>query len=100
MSGHGGREAMLRADAARWRDQVAIDITSTAAIAAMSERGVSIDALAAAVGRIASHIAAGEDTIEMHSVQARRAAKFLEARGHIVRVDADLIRPVRDGELI
>jgi hypothetical protein len=31
MSGHGQREARLKADAARWRDRVAVDIFSSVA---------------------------------------------------------------------
>jgi hypothetical protein len=101
MSGHGRREDRLRADAARWRDRVAVDILSDTGIAAMSEHGVSIDVLSSAIDRIAGFIAAGEDLIEMRSGEARRAARFLEARGHIMRVRGGLVRPigVRDGEL-
>ena len=102
MSGHGRREDRLRADAARWRDRVAVDILSDGGIAAISsEHGVSVDALATAIDRIAGFIAAGEDLIEMRSGEARRAARFLEARGHIMRVRGGLVRPigVRDGEL-
>ena len=103
MSGHGARETRLKADAARWRDRVAVDIfSSVARIYAMSKYGVSVDVLAAAVDRIAGHIAAGEDLIEMRSGPARRAARFLEARGHVERVRGDLVRPIgtREGELL
>jgi hypothetical protein len=101
MSGHGRRETRLRTDAARWRDRVAVDILSDGGIAAMSEHGVSVDALATAIDRIAGFIAAGEDLVEMRSGQARRAARFLEARGHVARMPGGLIRPIgaRDGEL-
>jgi hypothetical protein len=69
-----------------------------------------------AVGRIAGCIGRGEDLISERDTirqvldwqnhrpitpqQARRVAEWLEARGHIVRMDADLIRPVRDDELL
>ena len=82
MSGHGKRETRLQADAARWRDRVAIDLTSEYGIVAMKLHHVSIDEIAAAVERIASHIAAGEDQIEMRS----HAARFLEVRGHVERM--------------
>ena len=66
-----------------------------------------------AVGRIAGYIGRGNDLISQRDAieqaldqnsrpisaqQARRVTEWLEARGHIVRVDADLIRPVRKGE--
>ena len=94
MSGHGKRETRLQADAARWRDRVAIDLTSEYGIVAMKLHHVSIDEIAAAVERIASHIAAGEDQIEMRSHAARRAARFLEVRGHVERMRGGLVRPV------
>jgi hypothetical protein len=66
-----------------------------------------------AVGRIAGCIGRGEDLISERDTirqvldwqnitpqQARRVAELLKARAHIVRVDADLIRPVRDDELL
>ena len=102
MSGHGQRETKLKADAARWRDRVAVDITSVAGLAAMRHHKVAADVLARLANRIAGHIAAGEDLIEMRSGPARRVARFLEARGHVERVRDDLIRPIgaRDGELL
>jgi hypothetical protein len=68
----------------------------------MSKYGVSVDVLAATVDRIAGHIAAGEDLIEMRRGPERRAARFLEARGHVERVRGDLVRPIgtREGELL
>jgi hypothetical protein len=103
MSGHGQREARLKADAARWRDRVAVDIfSSVAGLAAMRHHKVAVDVLVKLANQIAGHIAAGEDLIEMRSGQARRVARFLEARGHVERVRGDLVRPIgaRDGELL
>jgi len=60
MSGHGKRETRLQADAARWRDRVAIDLTSEYGIVAMKLHHVSIDEIAAAVERIDSAIPRGE----------------------------------------
>jgi len=102
MSGHGKRETKLKADAARWRDGVAVDITSVAGLVAMSHHKVAVDVLAKLANQIAGHIAAGDDLIEMRSGPARRVARFLEARGHVERVRDDLVRPIgaRDGELL
>jgi hypothetical protein len=102
MSGHGQRETKLKADAARWRDRVAVDITSVAGLAAMRHHKVAVDVLAKLANQIAGHIAAGDDLIEMRSGPARRVARFLEARGHVERVRVDLIRPIgaREGELL
>ena len=61
---------------------------------------VAVDVLAKLANRIAGHIAAGEDLIEMRSGPARRAARFLEARGHVERVRDDLVRPIGARELL
>jgi hypothetical protein len=93
MSGHGQRETRLQADATRWRNQVHADMVSPAGRAAMDKHRISREAVIAAADRIASYIAAGEVLIEM-SFRARRAARFLVARGMIVRMKGDLIQPV------
>ena len=102
MSGHGKRQAILRADATRWRDRVCADIASAAGCAAMSEHRLSIQFVNDVVDAIASHIAAGDDlVVNHHSSRRRLVAKFLAARGHVEIVQGcDLIRPVgvRDGE--
>jgi hypothetical protein len=100
MSGHGQREARLRADAVAWRDRVGRDVTSAAAVAVMSHCKTSVDAVAALADRVAGLIAAGDTMIEMPARgKARAAAAFLIRRGFAARV-GDNLRPIRDGELI
>jgi hypothetical protein len=100
MSGRGKRETMLRADAARWLDRVLADMASPAGIAALTEYGVSVDALAEFANEIAGHLAAGDDLTETRSAPSRRVADWLVARGHVMRVGTGLVRPVRAGKLI
>jgi hypothetical protein len=99
MSGHGQREARLRADAVAWRDRVSRDMTSAAGVAVLSHCETSTDSVAALADRIAGLIAAGETTIEVPSGKARAAVAFLIRRGFIARIGGNL-RPIRDGELI
>jgi hypothetical protein len=99
MSGHGQREARLRADAVAWRDRVGRDMTSAAGIAVLSHCKTSTDSVAALADRIAGLIAAGETMIEVPGGKARAAVAFLIRRGFVARIGEN-IRPIRDGELI
>jgi hypothetical protein len=99
MSGHGQREARLRADAIAWRDRVIRDMIGVAGTAAMNQCQTSTDTVAALVHRIAGLIAAGETMIEVPGGEARAAVAFLIARGFVARIGDDL-RPIRDSELI
>jgi hypothetical protein len=100
MSGHGQREARLRADAIAWRDRVSRDITSAAGTAVMSHCKASVDSVVELADRIAGLIAAGEAMIEMPPGRpARAAVAFLIRRSFIARIGDDL-RPIRNGELI
>ena len=92
------RQTILMGNAARWRDRVCADMLN---VAAMSEHQVAVDDVAAVVDGIASYIAAGEVVIKM-SRRRWRCLRYLDARGHIERLQGDLIKPVgvREGELI
>jgi hypothetical protein len=46
MSGHGSREARLRADAIAWRVRVSRDVTSVAGVAVLSHCKTTTDAVA------------------------------------------------------
>ena len=100
MSGHGQREARLRADAVAWRDRVYRDMIGVAGVAALNQCQTSTGSVAMLADRIASHIAAGETMIEVpRGSSARAAAAFLITRAFIARI-GDHLRPIRDGELI
>ena len=112
MSGKGKRGKSLWADAIRWRERVDDDLLSEEGKTAAGDlKEFILDA----VGRIAGYIGRGDDLISQRDAigqafdqsnrpitaqQARRVTEWLEARGHAVRVDADLIRPVRKDELL
>jgi hypothetical protein len=100
MSGHGQREAQLRADAVAWHRRVSRDMTSAAGIAVISHCKTSIDSVAALADRIAGLIAAGETMIEVPRGRSTRAVAFLITRGFIVRIGDNHLRPICDGELI
>jgi hypothetical protein len=112
MSGKGKRSKSLWADAVRWRERVDDDLLSEEGKAAAGDLG---EFILNAVGRIAGQLGRGDDLISQQDAigqafdqssrpisaqHARRVVEWLEARGHVVRVDADLIRPVRKDELI
>ena len=91
MSGHGKREAVLKANATRWRARVRADVAGEAESAVIGDL----------IDELAGCIAAGDDLIVCRrSSQRGRAAKFLAERGH-VEITWDLVRPVgvREGEL-
>jgi hypothetical protein len=110
MSGHGQREAISRADAARWYDHVAADVSSAEGVAAARAYHVSPVLVLKAARLIAGYIAAGElemsraDTIgqagsrerkPISARQALRVVKYLVARGHIkLAGHRDLMRAV------
>jgi hypothetical protein len=101
MSGHGQREARLRADAIAWRDQVSHDMISAAGVAVLSHCKTSIDSVAELADLIAGLIAAGEAVIEMPvRGRARAAAAYLIQRRFVARAGDNRLRPIRDGELI
>jgi hypothetical protein len=103
MSGHGKREKVLRADAARGRDKVCADIASAAGCAAMSERRISAQLINDVVNAVVRYIAAGEDrVVNYRNSRQRRAVEYLAARGHVEILAGDLIRPagVRGDELV
>jgi hypothetical protein len=99
MGDHGQREAISRADAARWYDHVAADVSSVEGVNAARAYHVSPVLVLEVARLIARYIAAGElemsraDTIgqatgsrERKPISARqtlRAVNYLEARGHI-----------------
>jgi hypothetical protein len=106
MSGHGTREARLQADATAWRDRVIDDVRGEGRAAARAYE-VGIDLVIAAAEIIAAYLAAGESEISRTDLkllgrrrvligarQADRLMRYLKARGHIERVDRDLIRPI------
>ena len=107
MSGHGKREVRLLVDAIAWRDRVIDDVRGEGRTAA-SAYEVSVDLVIAAAELIAAYMAAGESEISrtdlkrsgVRSVpligvrQMQRLMRYLAARGHIRRVDRDLVRPV------
>ena len=102
MSGHGQREAALLVDAVNWKDRVIDDVRSEQGRLSAREHQVSVELISEVASLIASCIASGEvlasgdvlspaDTIRralkrnglpISARQARRVAKFLEARGH------------------
>jgi hypothetical protein len=113
MSGHGKREAALRADATVWRDAVIADAKSEQGRAAARAYEVSIDLVIAAAELIAAYMTAGESVVSRTNLKrsGRRSGyaigtrqeqlllRYLEDRGHIGRTDnRDLIRPVRADE--
>jgi hypothetical protein len=100
MSGHGQREARLRADAIAWRDRVYRDMIGAAGIAALNQCQTSTGSVAAFADRIAGLIAAGETMIEVpRGGSARAAVAFLIKRAFIARI-GDHLRPICDGELL
>ena len=69
MSGHGKREKILKADAARWRSRVRADLASPAGCAAMSEHKLlSVRSVDDVADVIAGHIAAGDLLVPCQSV--------------------------------
>ena len=109
MSGHGKREAALRADATVWRDAVIADAKSEQGRAAARAYEVSIDLVIVAAEIIAAYMAAGESEISRtdlkrsgrrsgYAIDARQEQlllRYLEDRGHIERcVDRELFRPI------
>jgi hypothetical protein len=113
MSGHGKREAALRADAIARRDRVIDDVRGEGRAAARAQE-VSIDLVIAMPEIIAAYMAAGESLVSRTDLkrsgyrsgywisarQEQRLVRYLEARGHIERTDnRDLIRPVRADEM-
>jgi hypothetical protein len=96
MSGHGNREATLRANGLAWRDRVTADVESERGRAVADAHRVEPELVGEAVALIAAYIAVGEVAIGRRDLpqQVRRVMAYLEARGHIERVDRDLIRPV------
>ena len=100
MSGHGQREAKLRADAVAWRDRVGRDMAIAAGTAVLSHCKTSTDSVTQLADRIAGLIAAGETMIEMPARgKARTADAFLISRGFVARI-GDTLRPSQGGELI
>jgi hypothetical protein len=100
VSGHGQREARLRADAVAWRERIGRDMTSAAGVAVLSHCHATVDSVAALADRIAGHMAAGDTLIDMPRKRAARAAAaYLIRRGFIARIGENL-RPIRDDELI
>jgi hypothetical protein len=109
MSGHGHREATLRANGIEWRDRVITDVKSADGRIAADAHQVPIELIVEAAALIAAYIAGGEVLVSRADTigelcgprQARRVVAYLEARGHIERADRDLFRPVgaRAGEL-
>jgi hypothetical protein len=97
MSGHGQREAALLVDAVYWKDRVINDLGSEQGRLCAREHQVSVNLIGEVAALIAGYIARGEvlvspaDTLRralnrndlpISARQARRVAKFLEARGH------------------
>jgi hypothetical protein len=96
MSGHGQREAALLVDAVNWKDRVIDDVRSEQGRLSAREHQVSVELINEVAALIAGYIASGEilspaDTfrralnrseLSISARQARRVAKFLEARGH------------------
>jgi hypothetical protein len=73
MSGHGKRETILRANAARWRDRVGADMATATGCAALSEHRLSIQFVNDVVDAIAGHIAAGDGREISRGARSRRA---------------------------
>ena len=97
VSGHGQREAALLVDAVYWKDQVVNDVRGEQGRLSAREHQVSVNLISEVAVLIAGYIARGEvlvspaDTVRralnrnelpISTRQARRVAKFLEARGH------------------
>jgi hypothetical protein len=102
VSGHGLREAALLVDAVNWKDRVIDDVRSEQGRLSAREHQVSVELISEVASLVASCIASGEilasgevlspaDMIRralnrkeqpISVRQARRVAKFLEARGH------------------
>jgi hypothetical protein len=101
MSGHGKREAILKADATSWRDRVYPDIAAEAGQLALIEHRLLAPIVLDVVNTIASRLASGGDLVIVRPRARRRpVVDFLAARGH-VEMRGHLVRPVihRDGEL-
>jgi hypothetical protein len=104
MSGHGQRNAALLADAVHWLRRVVADAESEQGTAAADAHRVETGSVIEAATIIAGFITRG--TLEVSSQdlprRLRPALAFLMERGHIERVDRDLVRPVgvRAGELL
>ena len=102
MSGHGQREAALLVDAVNWKDRVIDDVRSEHGRLSAREHQVSVKLISEVAALIASYIASGEVLSPADSIrralnrnelpisvrQARRVAKFLEARGHATSLRA------------
>ena len=102
MSGHGQREAALLVDAVNWKDRVIDDVRSEQGRLSAREHQVSVKLISEVAALIASYIASGEVLSPADSIrravnrnelpisvrQARRVAKFLEARGHAASLRA------------
>lgn len=103
MSGHGQREAALLVDAVYWKDRVINDLGSEQGRLSAREHQVSVKLIGEVAALIAGYIARGEvlvspaDTMRralnrnelpISARQARRVAKFLEARGHAASLRA------------
>ena len=102
MSGHGQREAALLIEAVTWKDRVIDDLRSEQGRLSAREHQVSVKLISEVAALIATYVARGEvlspaDTIRralnrnelpISVRQARRVAKFLEARGHATSLRA------------
>jgi hypothetical protein len=102
VSGHGLRVAALLVEAVNWKDRVIDDVRSEQGRLSAREHQVSVELISEVASLVASCIASGEilasgevlspaDMIRralnrkeqpISVRQARRVAKFLEARGH------------------
>jgi hypothetical protein len=99
MSGYGYRDAVLQLDAALWRKRVIVEADSAEGRAAADAHRVPIELIGVVAARIAGYIARGEVVVSRSDTigalcgpgQARRVARYLEARGH-VEGRGDLIR--------
>lgn len=94
-----------RRDAVGWRDRVIADAQSDEGQAVARAHHVSPALVLEAARLIAGFIAAGETYVSQQDItlgifrvrlrQARRVAKYLEARGHIeLAADRDMMRPI------
>jgi hypothetical protein len=63
MIGHGKREAILRANAIRWRDRVRADVAGVAECVGSGEHRLSIEVVHDLIEAIAGCIAAGDDLV-------------------------------------
>ena len=99
MSGYGYRDAVLQLDAALWRKRVIVEAESAEGRAAANAHRVPVELVTEAAGIIAAYIARGEVVVSRSETigalcgpgQARRVARYLEARGHVEGA-GDLIR--------